>query len=62
MADTDLARLGERFFRVVGSGESGSGLGWSIARRAAAAQGAVLQMRRSERLGGLHIVVSLASV
>lgn len=62
MADTDLARLGERFFRVVGSGESGSGLGWSIARRAAAAQGAVLQLRRSERLGGLHIVVSLASV
>ena len=35
LAEADLQRLGERFFRVVGSGQSGSGLGWSIVRRIA---------------------------
>src|SRR5664279_558127 len=33
MSEDDQKRLGERFFRVVGSGQSGSGLGWSIAHR-----------------------------
>jgi two-component system sensor histidine kinase QseC len=54
----DRARLGERFFRVLGSGESGSGLGWSIVRRIAAAHGLGVQVDRSEALGGLRVQLS----
>ena len=61
MTDPDLQRLGERFFRVVGSAQSGSGLGWSIARRAAEAQGAILHVQASVRLGGLRVEVGLAA-
>ena len=52
-----LARLGERFFRKLGTGRSGSGLGWSIVRRIAAAQGAQVQVNRSAELGGLGVRV-----
>lgn len=55
LAEADLARLGQRFFRVAGSAASGSGLGWSIAQRIAAAHGAQLQAARSDRLGGLRV-------
>jgi two-component system sensor histidine kinase QseC len=55
LSPRDLARLGERFFRVVGSGETGSGLGWSIVRRIAAVHGGALQAQRSTRLGGLAV-------
>ena len=58
LADADRARLGERFFRVPGSGESGSGLGWSIARRIAAVHGLELQTGRSAALGGLAVRVA----
>jgi two-component system sensor histidine kinase QseC len=51
----DLARLGERFFRPLGTTESGSGLGWSIVRRIAAAHRMVVEVERSTRLGGLAI-------
>jgi two-component system sensor histidine kinase QseC len=57
LADADLQRLGERFFRVLGSGQEGSGLGWSIVRRIAAAQGAVVEVARSATLGGLAVAV-----
>jgi two-component system, OmpR family, sensor histidine kinase QseC len=57
LADADRQRLGERFFRVVGSGQSGSGLGWSIVRRIAAAHGAEVQVDRSGTLGGLAIAI-----
>jgi len=57
--DNDLRRLGERFFRVAGSAESGSGLGWSIVRRVAAAHLALVHVRRSKRLGGLEVEVDL---
>jgi two-component system, OmpR family, sensor histidine kinase QseC len=53
ISDADMKRLGERFFRVLGSGEGGSGLGWSIVRRIGAAHGASIQVRRSPALGGL---------
>ncbi len=53
ISDADMRRLGERFFRVLGSGEGGSGLGWSIVRRIAAAHGASIQVSRSPALGGL---------
>jgi two-component system sensor histidine kinase QseC len=55
--DAELQRLGERFFRVLGSGQSGSGLGWSIVRRIAAAQGARVQALRSPTLSGLRVEV-----
>ena len=53
----NLKRIGERFFRVIGTGESGSGLGWSIAKRIAAVHQADLHAERSEDLGGLKVVV-----
>lgn len=55
LAEADRQRLGERFFRVVGSAESGSGLGWSIVRRIAAVHRMDLQLERSEALGGLAV-------
>jgi two-component system sensor histidine kinase QseC len=58
LADADLQRLGERFFRVIGSDQAGSGLGWSIVRRIAAVQGAQVQVGRSAALGGLAVTVA----
>jgi two-component system sensor histidine kinase QseC len=57
LAEAEQARLGERFFRVLGSGQSGSGLGWSIVRRIAAAHGATVAVGRSAALGGLAVTV-----
>jgi len=57
MTDADMARLGERFFRVLGSGQSGSGLGWSIVRRIAAVYQAQVTVQRSAMLGGLCVTV-----
>ena len=53
-----LARLGERFFRGAAGAASGSGLGWSIAQRIAAAHGARLQAQPSAALGGLGVTLS----
>jgi two-component system sensor histidine kinase QseC len=50
--------LGERFFRVLGTRQSGSGLGWSIVRRIAEAQGAGVSVEKSASLGGLCVVLS----
>ncbi|AGU52969.1 two component transcriptional regulator, sensor histidine kinase [Variovorax paradoxus B4] len=61
MKEEDIARCGARFFRVLGSGESGSGLGWSIIRRVASAQQAVVRIERSGRLGGLAVDVEWAA-
>jgi len=58
LSQVDLQRLGERFFRVPGGDESGSGLGWSIVRRIASAHRADLKAGRSERLGGLAVRVA----
>ena len=55
LAEQDMKRLGERFFRVLGSGQEGSGLGWSIVRRIAAAHQASVHVGRSRALGGLSI-------
>ncbi len=57
LADPERQRLGERFFRVPGSPESGSGLGWSIVRRIAAAHRLELQIVGSTELGGLKVRV-----
>ena len=55
LSPSDLGRLGERFFRVAGSGQSGSGLGWSIVKRIAAVHGFELEAGRSSELGGLAV-------
>jgi two-component system sensor histidine kinase QseC len=57
MTDDAIARLGERFFRVLGSEQPGSGLGWSIVRRLLAVFGAQAQVGRSASLGGLSVTV-----
>jgi two-component system sensor histidine kinase QseC len=59
MSIADCERLGERFFRVMGTGQPGSGLGWSIVRRIAAAQGAQVTVAGSQDLGGLAVDVAL---
>ena len=45
-------------FRVAGTAEAGSGLGWSIVRRIAQAHHAQVQLGRSEQWGGLRVEVS----
>ena len=59
LPEADRRRLGERFFRVLGSGRSGSGLGWSIVQRIAAVQGARVAVSASG-LGGLAVDVDWA--
>jgi two-component system sensor histidine kinase QseC len=58
MSSEHLARLGQRFFRVLGQDAEGSGLGWSIVTRIAQAHGAQLQASVSPELGGLRVQVS----
>ncbi|MBT9507940.1 ATP-binding protein [Rhodoferax sp.] len=57
MTEQEMARLGERFYRVLGHGQTGSGLGWSIVKRIAQASSAQVQVGRSELLGGLSVLV-----
>jgi len=58
MTAQEMARLGERFYRVPGHAQPGSGLGWSIVRRIAQVCGAQVQTAASARLGGLAVSVS----
>jgi len=58
MAETDIQRLGERFFRGAGRAEDGSGLGWSIVQRIAALHHATLQVTRSGSLGGTSVAIA----
>ncbi len=55
MTSVDRQRLGERFFRVPGGSESGSGPGWSIVRRIAAVHRGQLQIEASSELGSLAV-------
>ena len=57
MSDADMARLGERFYRVLGTEQAGSGLGWSIVRRIAGVYAAQVDVQRSACLGGLCVKV-----
>ena len=51
-------RLGERFFRVLGSDEDGSGLGWSIVRRIARVLDLRITVGQSTTLGGLSVTIN----
>jgi len=57
LAEADLARVGERFFRALGTLGSGSGLGMSIVHRIAAAHRMSVEVGRSAALGGLRVRV-----
>jgi two-component system sensor histidine kinase QseC len=57
MSDEAIGHLGERFFRVLGNEQTGSGLGWSIVRRLLLVFGAQAQIGRSTELGGLSVAV-----
>jgi two-component system sensor histidine kinase QseC len=57
----DMTRLGERFFRVLGSGQPGSGLGWSIVARISRLYGIQVAVSRSPTLGGLQVALSWAT-
>jgi two-component system sensor histidine kinase QseC len=57
LSPDDLARLGERFFRVLGTSATGSGLGWSIVRHIATLQRIDVQVAKSVELGGLQVTL-----
>lgn len=57
-----LARLGERFYRVLGTGQSGSGLGWSIVRALVDVFGARIEVAPSTQLGGLAVTVRWGAI
>ena len=57
MTEEQMSHLGERFFRVLGSDQAGSGLGWSIVRRVAQAHRAKITLARSDLFGGLDVSV-----
>jgi two-component system sensor histidine kinase QseC len=54
-----MARLGERFFRVLGTGQPGSGLGWSIVGRLVRMYGMDVEVGRSTELGGLRVTLTV---
>jgi two-component system sensor histidine kinase QseC len=57
LSESEMAHLGERFYRVLGTGQTGSGLGWSIVRRIAKVYRAEVSVSPSAALGGLCVVV-----
>jgi two-component system sensor histidine kinase QseC len=57
LCNADMARLGERFFRVLGTEATGSGLGWSIVRHIASLQQVDVQVGKSADLGGLQVTL-----
>lgn len=61
ISQADMKRVGERFFRVLENGQSGSGLGWSIVQRIAKVHGLQVQLSRSQALGGLQVCLKMPS-
>jgi two-component system sensor histidine kinase QseC len=57
MTASDRVRLGDRFFRVLGTEATGSGLGWSIVRRIAQLNRIKVQLGTSPNFGGLQVVM-----
>ena len=57
MSASDRVRLGDRFFRVLGTEATGSGLGWSIVRKIAQLNRIKVQLGTSPNFGGLQVVM-----
>jgi len=58
ISEADMAHLGERFFRPKKMAYTdGSGLGWSIVKQIASSEKLHVDVKRSERLGGLSVTV-----
>jgi two-component system, OmpR family, sensor histidine kinase QseC len=57
MTEQEIARLGERFFRVLGHEQPGSGLGWSIIHRITKVFGGMVEVGKSATLKGLSVTV-----
>ena len=61
VAPDERARLGQRFYRVLGTGQSGSGLGLSIVRRIAEMHCAPLRFEEGDNGKGLRVMVEFRS-
>jgi len=57
VAPEERTRLGQRFYRVLGTGQTGSGLGLSIARRIAEMHSARLRFEEGGNGKGLRVIV-----
>jgi len=57
IAPDERARIGERFYRVTGTGETGSGLGLSIVQRIVEIHGAQLRFEEGANATGLRVTV-----
>ncbi len=56
-----LARLGERFYRALGTKTQGSGLGLSICKKVVELHQAKIEFKLSE-YGGLAVVISMPNL
>jgi len=62
IADADLERVLDRFYRVAGTRTTGSGLGLAIVKSIADLHHASLQLDRSPRMGGLRVEVKFPAI
>jgi two-component system sensor histidine kinase QseC len=62
IAPEERARVGERFYRVLGNEASGSGLGLSIVRRVAEIHGAAVRLEDGPEGKGLRVTVAFRGV
>jgi two-component system, OmpR family, sensor kinase len=60
IAESELGRVWDRFYRVLGSGETGSGLGLSIVKRIAELHDAQVTLAPGTGGTGLHVRVRIA--